>query len=819
MKLQSLGIVFAMIILPIVIVLSYYISLQVDTIALQTSYDSSLMNATYDALSALEINTANEDLSSVSDSLRSIIEASNSIFFNTLSTNFGVSNASNSYMKAYIPAILYTLYDGYYIYSPTKQPKICTYGDADSANWLNEGNVWKTDGTGTFTMPTDTSKDGQPIYVVPRSEGGYYVSETGELLYKQTDGSYSTSLDNAEYTTSYILKSYMPYSARYKHGSIDVTINYTLDNYLNIEGTVGNVYYTKTGYLIDPNLVTKIEVDGTDKTTDLIGKFNGSSVNCSYTAGYVGYNEDEAENYCLSGEHEIKVTLKDSLQNVETTIIANRIEDPDNSGSYLSESEAKEKLAKLYDDYQSAYYSEVINDSGENTVTTLNTKIQYLENELQNMRAVAYYVSSTCFSRWVYVNLNAIEEKDIQMDAMNNDQSTYSTTLNTGIYADFSGSSTRIFNCTQNPEDGEISSFMNHKSSVIRNSIQYNLNLAFSVYTDMSQGKLTFETPIMTDDEWAKIESRISVVAFMQGIPCGTKTYSNYSLVSSTNNEMTVIPEEIYYVPKDNFNDEKTETHRIDCSDLGETSDSGDPLDYIAYTSKELKYDKIYNKSTGVYEYDHKNLSCYNCIINKNYEKLVLNADGTTTKSYSDTININALSDNKVRAYYTAVGALRQNLYKTNALTASEGYVGQQINSGSMDINNNTIGARASSNEHNNITLTLDRKINEVKRIQIVIYGLSTNDINETTVKFHVKIGKTETKEIGTQTLSTAYYSNLDSLHPEYVKYQTIELDVDPGLFNGCDDSTTTIILERDDGSNKSSTLLFATTYVRVIYR
>ena len=111
MKLQGLGIVFAIIILPVIIILSYYIHLSVDTIALQTSYKSKLNDSTYDSMLAFEMNTANENLSTVADSLRSIIEASNSVFFDSLASNFGMSNANKSLFQAYTPAILYTLYD------------------------------------------------------------------------------------------------------------------------------------------------------------------------------------------------------------------------------------------------------------------------------------------------------------------------------------------------------------------------------------------------------------------------------------------------------------------------------------------------------------------------------------------------------------------------------------------------------------------------------------------------------------------------------------------------------------------------------------
>ena len=63
MKIQSFSVVFALIIIPILLVLTYYIQLQVDTITRQNEYDTKLLTATYDAMSSFELNTANEDLS------------------------------------------------------------------------------------------------------------------------------------------------------------------------------------------------------------------------------------------------------------------------------------------------------------------------------------------------------------------------------------------------------------------------------------------------------------------------------------------------------------------------------------------------------------------------------------------------------------------------------------------------------------------------------------------------------------------------------------------------------------------------------------
>lgn len=103
MRLQGMSIVFALVCLPIILVIAYYLNLQIETINLQNQYNSKLLDATYDAMSAFELNTANEDLSTVSDSLRTIIEASDNIFMNALSTNFGMSNASKSHLEPFTP--------------------------------------------------------------------------------------------------------------------------------------------------------------------------------------------------------------------------------------------------------------------------------------------------------------------------------------------------------------------------------------------------------------------------------------------------------------------------------------------------------------------------------------------------------------------------------------------------------------------------------------------------------------------------------------------------------------------------------------------
>ena len=117
MKLQHLTVIFAIIILPISLILGVYINNQVETLRLQILYDSKLNNATYDALKAFQLNTINNSMSNMSDSKMNDIEASSKIFFNSIASNFNMTGYDRNILKEYVPALVYTMYDGYYIYS------------------------------------------------------------------------------------------------------------------------------------------------------------------------------------------------------------------------------------------------------------------------------------------------------------------------------------------------------------------------------------------------------------------------------------------------------------------------------------------------------------------------------------------------------------------------------------------------------------------------------------------------------------------------------------------------------------------------------
>lgn len=773
MKIQSLAVIFAIIVLPLVIILSYYLTYEIKTISLQTSYDTKLINATYDAMAAFELNTANEDLSSVADSLRSIIDASTSVFFNTLATNLGMSNASLSYVQPYIPAILYTLYDGYYIYSPTRVTTVLVDEDenilyvGDPGITLSGTTTDSTTGKkiGIYEFDEDTYKrlkesesDAQKnsrqntLYTnLSNSNIGY---EYGQMLYLNDDETYSVILnENTNYTQDYILKSFMPYSARYtgtlSTGAYDLTINYTLDNYLSIEGNIGDIYYSKTGYLISEDVVQSI-----------------TAYNDSVTINdLLSYNEETAEEMCLSGEYNLTIVInpidEDGNHTEDITITYSRYVDSD--GNILSSTALQEYLDKLYED-QDSHLAE----------------IQQIEYDLANLKAITYYVRSQIFSNWVYDNLggaNGIKASDIEVNSevFNQVKDVYSTeqdadgNLST-IFQDYSNDNTIIFDSSQNPEQ-EDSSFYSHKLGIIKNSIQYNLNLALSSY-DIMASELDIEMPVITDEEWDKILTQVSVVAFMQGWNCGLKIYNNYTIVSSTNNELSVIPGEIYYTTKSEYNDANSTYHRIDCEGLMADEDANgvedDNAEYISFKSNEIKYDKNYNSTTQKYEYDHRNLGCYTCIVGGNFVKTV---DSSGSQGYSDKIAISALSTNKKKAYFTAVAKERQNLYKTNALTDSNGT--QTLYNNNTGTTYNSDGSTANSF----VITTAARDISKIREIEVTVKDVTCTDSDAAKVVIRVNFSGHIYTEVTLNLQSTAQTFTIPVHEDSTTNINTIQIE------------------------------------------
>lgn len=191
MKIQYLAVIFVIIILPMSLILSAYTQNHIETLNLQELYDSKLDTATYDAVKAFQLNTINNSTSDIQNSKIRDIEAAVNTFFNSIASNFNMVGYNSDVLNKYVPALVFTMYDGIYIYT-------------SYTNTLNDVNL----GTNA------TYKDGENL--------------AG-------------------------LKPYIFYSCRYKTGATDVVITYSLDNYIQIDGKVNNKYIHKDGYLYNPN--------------------------------------------------------------------------------------------------------------------------------------------------------------------------------------------------------------------------------------------------------------------------------------------------------------------------------------------------------------------------------------------------------------------------------------------------------------------------------------------------------------------------------------------------------------------------------------
>lgn len=240
MKIQELAIIFIIIILPISLVLSVYTQNQVQTINTQTLYDNRLTSATYDAMRAYQLNAANSTTSDMSNSKTRDIEASVSAFRNSIMTAFELNGFTANELNSYIPALVYTMYDGLYIYSP--------YSNIAEVN-------------------TDANAD--------------------EEVKIKTEGQ-----------KEYGLKPYISYSCRYKTTSIDVVITYSLDNHIAVKGMIGRKYVNKEGYLIDGiecsiNPDEEIKINDEIEKENVIIKYNGIEIGTESLKEYLPLSIDK----------------------------------------------------------------------------------------------------------------------------------------------------------------------------------------------------------------------------------------------------------------------------------------------------------------------------------------------------------------------------------------------------------------------------------------------------------------------------------------------------------------------------------------------
>lgn len=566
MKFQYLAVIFVIIMLPIVLVMSFYMQTQNDVMNRQNMYRAKLSDATYDAVKAFQINTTNSYYSSVSDSKIRDIEAAVNAFYNSLTTNL---NYKKEELQAYVPAIVFTLYDGYYIYG-------------------KRYNVYE----------------------------GPTINESGELIDMEIirdkgNNEVEEMVDPELY--EYGLKPFVYYSCQYQRGSTDnFVVNYTLDNFISIYGTIGGTYHNMSGYLI--------QID---------------SGRASFNGNYKGIDITD------TGE-----TLTEYLKFTDTAT---------NQPADREYQYAVYRNQKIYKNGSQYFWY----DQGVAHPIQGETTIQEIEDAFNKSSSYEYYQKAYKFSKDVYDMLGSgiepIQQKHIRTVVRYDNGSIAVTAGGTNLTFN-AGDGNAIFDTTKDPED-PASIFNQHRIAVIKNSIETNLAAAINSYNSNAKS-FEYRLPKLTEEDWEKVVNNVCMISFMQGMPIGGKYFNDYVVIPNDKNNEFVDTDSIYLMTNDG------KYHMPNCPLLVESNGASVIGGHINTAFQRQTVD-------GNYYYRHVYSTtppnaytpCYQCLVNSS-GKYDLEDDiiNNTGNNISGVGSIGTLR----QKYFSILAREKNNLYKTN---------------------------------------------------------------------------------------------------------------------------------------------------------
>lgn len=574
MKLQNMTVIFIIIMIPIILVVSYYIGLQINTITMQKNYTVKLQTAAKDSIQALEINTVewNSASSNLADSKRRDVLAAINTFTTSLANGMGIGGAGKGRIQTYIPAIVYTMYDGYYIYSAS------------------------------LMKDQDTT-----------SEGLTQFNEDGTIKSNETS------------SYQYILKPYSPYSARYAsaNGSIDVTVNYTLDNYIRVYGTVNGEYQAKEGYLVVCDDDAGVRVNKNGGSISGI-TYRGATIKPEALTEQVYTDEGVKEYQYIYDQYDNKLYWDGSKyfsvdKNNKKVYLQNAL--PEGDAGFSITNRFRKISIPMYDNREDEWtvqkVFQILNPGGDFKFYYENESGAFVEftnpegilnnvNPNEDYSAINYCVESYVFTQWVTKKLGSIIVGDMKSPT---DGQYNNVDENANIF---------VINSNNNPDpenDGAYATSVlaQHKKDIIINTIEKNLSQATEQAKKMNPN-YEYRLPQLSYDEWEQALSNISIIAFMQGMPIGLKYYNNYAIATSTLNKEFVDPDELYFAGTgDQY------YHQRQC-------EQATGSDYVGYRSIDYvtkSYEKSDNGTTSTkYYYPHANstnseLECYYCLVNR----------------------------------------------------------------------------------------------------------------------------------------------------------------------------------------------------------
>lgn len=630
MRIQDLAIIFIIIILPISIVLGAYTQMQISTISLQTEYDMKLIAATSDAIKAFQINTANSSTSDIANSKIRDIEASVSTFKASIKSVFGMNGYSEDEMNEYIPALVYTMYDGFYIYS----------------RFNNQNYLYEVDENGNVTNnPLD--KNGENVFG---------------------------------------LKPYISYSVKYNPNSdLDIVITYSLDNYISIKGMVKvdgeKQYWDKSGYLIDgikKDASGKITYNGVEIDKNVVLSEDLPAIGSleKGTYKYVRYNGTKY--YLDERNARVIYFLNGNLMEINPTSDYDKYKDMIEKGESLSEelpqigtlARGNYKYivyngTKYYLDERNTRIIYFLNGNLMEIKSKLDENIESSYKKYENMiengeSAYKFYDEANKFTQSVKNVLANLTNKDAQDFIINSNGETIQTT----VFSDETEYKIFDFNSDSSKPEKNIecrsSNFNQHRLAVIKNKIRTNLAIAITNFN--SAYNIEFQMPELTEEDWAKAMNNISLISFIQGIDIGGKTYNGYTIINNSESKEVVREENIYILGNDGFYHRIGDKYLLEANNIGGNSEYNSNVNASGRLNLDFNKQRAYTEdgSTVYYYPISKYYASYNSIVNQNYwDKDYDNYNDIY--AYVATKNVNLR-----KAFYMALGRERYGMYKSN---------------------------------------------------------------------------------------------------------------------------------------------------------
>ncbi len=563
MRIQNLAVIFVIIMLPITLVLQAYIRNLTNVTNIEARYNEILMSSTYDAVRAYQMNTINNDYSGVNTSRQRDVKASVNSFFNSLATGLHKSGSTKASLNEYVPALMFNLYDGFYVYGP--------YNNVATVDSDNDGDGIKD----TTAKDEDKIDNKRPFF--------------------------NENVVNTE-NTVYGVKPFTYYSCEYaEENKYDITINYTLDNYIAVSGYVNGEQISGAGYYINGD---KTEVVGTvteflNNSLNEENAANGKGKTVKNSAGvrikaetlgeYISFYDrinikDEnglskivndmngavyARYYKYINYNNTKYYFDDCVNTANTTYNANTppiFTLTNHCRNYIS----LDQLISLAN-YE-GWTRDVNNNQGDivskdesyqvakEFSNAIKTNSNWANKYFKDVNPYYYYKKAVNFSNKMYDYLKLIDLSNLKVIKNNSFNEKYEMVVRTGekvsndSYTISNYRTKKIFDYKDSTNDPELdaSSFNAHRMDVIAKTIESSLIKTVSSLNDYyGSNSYIYEMPTISMEDWHSITNGVTVAAFMQGIPVGNyKFFNNYCIIGNTTNKEFVSKDAIYIQPK-----------------------------------------------------------------------------------------------------------------------------------------------------------------------------------------------------------------------------------------------------------------------------